>query len=126
VAFTLVDDPRAAVQVQVVERVIAIIRNRHQDHLTLAAMGTLVGRSPWHLNLTFRKWTHLSIHEYVTALQMANAVADIRQGVKIEAVALLLGYRSPKSFYRQFEHFFAAAPSTFRALPPGAAAGYTV
>jgi AraC-like DNA-binding protein len=60
---------------------------------------------------------HLSIREYRTRLRMQKAVIAIRDGTKIEAVALTLGYRSLKTFYRQFEHFFGMTPSMLREQP---------
>jgi transcriptional regulator GlxA family with amidase domain len=38
----------------------------------------------------------------------------IRAGVKIEAVALFVGYRSKKNFYRRFRRHFATTPLQFR------------
>jgi AraC-like DNA-binding protein len=39
----------------------------------------------------------------------------IREGVKIEAVAHQVGYRSKKNFYRQFKRRFAMTPFAYAA-----------
>jgi AraC-like DNA-binding protein len=107
-------DQASPVAPPLVRRVIAIIRGEIDHRFTLAQLGALVDRSPWHLNLVFEQWTQMSIHEYATTLRMSEAAAEIRRGVKIEAVALSLGYRSPKTLYRQFEHFFGVIPFLLR------------
>jgi AraC-like DNA-binding protein len=48
---------------------------------------------------------------------MTEAALAVRAGEKVEAVALSLGYRSAKSFYRQFERFFGTTPTNFRNSP---------
>jgi AraC-like DNA-binding protein len=48
-------------------------------------------------------------------VRLDRASALIRDGVKIEAVALLVGYRSKKNFYRQFKRRFAMTPSAYGA-----------
>jgi methylphosphotriester-DNA--protein-cysteine methyltransferase len=85
------------------------------DHRpTLVQLGALLGRSPWHLNVTVQQQTGLTIHELATAIRMTEAAFAILAGEKVEAVALSLGYRSAKSFYRQFERFFGTTPTNFR------------
>jgi AraC family transcriptional regulator len=95
-------------------RVTDLLCRQLDRRLTLIQLGMLLGRSPWHLNLTFRQQTGLSIHEYATAIRMNEAAAAIRGGQKIEAIALSVGYRSAKSLYRQFERFFGITPASIR------------
>jgi AraC-like DNA-binding protein len=84
------------------------------ERLTLMKLGRRLGRSPWHLNVVFRQQTGLTIHEFATCLKMNHALSAIRRGAKIEAVACELGYRSTKSFYRQFESLFSIRPTEAR------------
>jgi len=84
---------------------------------TLAQLGRRVDRSPWHLNVAFYRATGITIHEFGNGLRMMRAARAVRDGVKIEAIASGLGYRSRKTFYRQFESSFWMKPTEFRMSP---------
>jgi AraC-like DNA-binding protein len=45
---------------------------------------------------------------------MQRAASLLRDGVKAEAVALLVGYRSRPNFYRQFKKHFGSTPAAYR------------
>jgi transcriptional regulator GlxA family with amidase domain len=47
-------------------------------------------------------------------VRLDRASALIREGVKVEAVSLLVGYRSKKNFYRQFKRRFGTTPFEHR------------
>jgi AraC-like DNA-binding protein len=103
---------------EVIGRIVDAVSANLEQRQTLADLGRLLGRSPWHLNVAFHQCTRLTIHEYSTCLRMESAVRAIREGVKIEAIASGLGYRSRKSFYRQFKSSFDVRPTEYRP-PPG-------
>ena len=67
------------------------------------------------------------MHEWLTGVRLDHALALIREGVKIEAVALLVGYRSKKNFYRQFKRRFGMTPFAhgLTVREPEAASGTT-
>jgi hypothetical protein len=50
----------------------------------------------------------------LTRVRLANAAFLVRSTMKIEAVALVVGYRSKKNFYRQFTRHFGVTPETYR------------
>ena len=50
------------------------------------------------------------MHQWLTRVRLDHAVALVPDGVKIEAVALLVGYHSKKNFYRQFRRRFGTTP----------------
>jgi AraC-like DNA-binding protein len=81
---------------------------------TLMNIGRRVGRSPWHLNVYFRQTTGITIHEFVTCLRIRRSLRPVQEGVKIDAIASELGYRSTKTFYRHFERLFAMQPTEVR------------
>jgi PAS domain-containing protein len=56
----------------------------------------------------------VTVHEYITRARMMFGAAQVRSGVKVEAVALDLGYRSKKNFYRQFKRRFGMTPEAYR------------
>jgi AraC-like DNA-binding protein len=61
----------------------------------------------------FRKQVGMTVHQWITRVRLDHAAALIRDGVKIEAVALMVGYRSKKNFYRQFRRRYATTPQRY-------------
>jgi hypothetical protein len=59
----------------------------------------------------------VSVHAYVTRVRLARAAHLITANVKVEAVALAVGYRSKKNFYRQFLRHFGMTPEAYRRRP---------
>ena len=66
------------------------------------------------LTRQFTRRMGMSIHAYVTQCRLQRASKLIAEGYKIEAIALEVGYRSKKNFYRQFKHRFGQTPATYR------------
>ena len=62
----------------------------------------------------FRRRTGDTLHGYLTAVRVARAREHILHGHKIEAVMLLVGYRSKKNFYRQFRAATGVTPGAYR------------
>jgi PAS domain S-box-containing protein len=93
------------------------IRAHYTQRLTLATLAKTLGRQSAYLGRLFRDEVGVTVHEYVTRSRMTNGAAQVRAGVKIEAVALLLGYRSKKNFYRQFKRRFGLTPQAYRSQP---------
>jgi AraC-like DNA-binding protein len=50
------------------------------------------------------------VHQWVTQVRLEHAAVLIREGVKIEAISLIVGYRSKRNFYRQFRRKYATTP----------------
>ena len=89
--------------------------SEHLNHrLTLSEIGSIVHRSYWHLNVAFHRETGMTIHDFATCLRMIEAAAEIRRGVKVEAVASALGYRSRQTFYSNFKRHFGTSPTVLR------------
>lgn len=99
-----------------VRLIIELLRADVGHRFTLADLSTIVNRSPSHLNAMFHRSTGLTVHQYAVFLRMTEAAHSIAQGDKIEAVAILVGYRSKKSFYRQFKAWFGVNPAALRCV----------
>ena len=67
------------------------------------------------------------MREWLTSVRLAHASQLIREGTKVEAVSLLVGYRSKKNFYRRFKRRFGTTPvehaGVWRSRTPAPAAG---
>jgi AraC-like DNA-binding protein len=90
------------------------IHRNYTQRLTLATVARTLGRQSAYLGRLFRDEIGVTVHEYVTRARMIFGAAQVRSGVKIEAVALDLGYRSKKNFYRQFKRRFGMTPEAYR------------
>jgi AraC-like DNA-binding protein len=90
------------------------IRMNYTQRLTLDTLAKALGRQSAYLGRLFRDEIGITVHEYVTRARMVNGGMQVRSGVKIEAVALDLGYQSKKNFYRQFKRRFGMTPEMYR------------
>ncbi len=69
------------------------------------------------LQSAFKDIVGLSIHKYVRALKMQQALTLMKQkNMTIENIAKEVGYNSKIHFYRAFENVFAMKPSRMKAL----------
>jgi two-component system response regulator YesN len=106
--------PGSAATHEYVKRMLEEIQRNYTHRLTLGIVARTLGRHSAYLGRLFRAETGMSLHEYVTRARMVNAAVQVRSGVKIEAIALDLGYRSKKNFYRQFRRRFGMTPDAYR------------
>ena len=93
-----------------VRRMLDVIERSYVDHITLDTLGRTLDRQSRYLGHLFRKEVGMTVRARVTALRLDRAAALIREGVKIEAVALLVGYRGRRNFYRQFRRKYGTTP----------------
>ena len=100
---------------EVVRHIVLFVTDHLDTPFTLETLGRAVRRSPAYINVLFHQWTGMTIHEYAMSIRMAEAAYAIERGVKIEAVAVALGYRSRQTFYRHFRACYGAVPSELRA-----------
>jgi YesN/AraC family two-component response regulator len=86
-----------------VRRMIDLIEQSNSDPITLQFLAVTLNQQAAYLGALFRRELGVSVRHWVTRVRLDHSVRLIRDGVKIEAVALLVGYRSKKNFYRQFK-----------------------
>lgn len=103
-----------------VKRMVDLIQARYAEVVTLRTLGATLERPPAHLGHLFRRELGMTARECLTRVRLAHATELILTGVKIEAVALIVGYRSKKNFYRQFKRRFATTPEGYRLKTKGA------
>jgi AraC-like DNA-binding protein len=97
-----------------VQRMLDQIHQNYTQRLTLSTLAKTLERQSAYLGRLFREAMGLTVHEYITRARMMFGAAQVRSGVKVEAVALDLGYRSKKNFYRQFKRRFGMTPEAYR------------
>lgn len=127
VAIDLMKASRSSLSVSsIVARAMSFIEEHYAEPVTADRVAETVGRSRTHVGTVFRRETGLAIHEYLIRVRLRHAIALIRDGNKIEAVSLLVGYRSKKNFYHHFKSRFGLTPVRYRAAlvdsdPPSSA-----
>jgi YesN/AraC family two-component response regulator len=92
---------------------IELIDRSYAEPVTLHFFAAALGRQASYLGAVFRREAGVPVHEWLTRVRLDHATALIQDGVKIEAVALLVGYRSKKNFYRQFKRRFTTTPLAY-------------
>ena len=97
-----------------VRRMLDVMEQSYAERITLEALGRALGRQAAYLGQLFRKEMGMPVREWVTQRRIERAATLIREGMKIEAVALTVGYRSKKNFYRQFRRRYATTPFEYR------------
>jgi AraC-like DNA-binding protein len=97
-----------------VQRMLEHIHQNYTQRLTLDTLANTLERQSAYLGRLFREAMGVTVHEYITRARMMFGAAQVRSGVKVEAVALDLGYRSKKNFYRQFKRRFGMTPEAYR------------
>lgn len=97
-----------------VRRILDRIAESYSEPITLQSLSAELHRQSAYLGGIFRRTVGMSVHQWLTAVRLDRASALIREGVKVEAVPLLVGYRSKKNFYRQFKRRFGTTPSEHR------------
>ena len=91
-----------------------LIHKTYANRVTLQTLGTALRGKPEYLGRLFQAVVGVSVHEYVTRVRLEQSAHLIRSGLKIEAVALGVGYRSKKNFYRQFIRNYGVTPEAYR------------
>jgi AraC-like DNA-binding protein len=90
------------------------IHEHYADRLNLATLARMLGRQAAYLGRLFRNEIGMTVHDYVTRVRIDRGASQVKSGVKIEAVALCIGYRSKKNFYRQFKRYHGCTPEEYR------------
>src|SRR5688572_6792370 len=98
-----------------VRQMLTQIENGYSQAITLRTMSAAIGRQPAYLGRLFHQEVGASVRDHLTRVRLEHAAELIRDGVKIEAVALSVGYRSKKNFYQRFKRHFGTTPVRYRA-----------
>jgi AraC-like DNA-binding protein len=97
-----------------VAQMLSFIEERYAEPLTLDVLAVALGRSKRYLATEFRQQTGQTVHGFLTQVRVYHAASLIRAGEKIEAISLLVGYRSKKNFYRHFREHLGVTPTAYR------------
>ena len=99
-----------------VQQMLEQIETDYPHPITLRTMSVKIGRRPAYLGRLFHQQVGSSVRDCLTRVRLEHAAGLIRDGVKIEAVALCVGYRSKKNFYQRFKRQYGTTPVRYRAV----------
>jgi AraC family transcriptional regulator len=91
------------------------------EQIRLVDIGRAVGASAPYLTATFRKVEGVSLHQYLTHLRLARALAELPHTDNLTALALDTGFSSHSHFTAAFRRAFGCTPSQFRTSTRGRA-----
>jgi AraC-like DNA-binding protein len=97
-----------------VDDTVRFIDEHYAERVTIGLLASALSRSKRELVTMFRRETGQTIHQYLTQVRMRRSMELIEQREKIEAVSLMVGYRSRKNFYRQFKAVVGLTPVAYR------------
>jgi AraC-like DNA-binding protein len=91
------------------------LREGYARSMPLPTLARECHTTPARLASEFRHQFGVSIPQYRRTARLVEALERVRHE-KVEAVALHVGYRSPKNFYRAFRGLTGMTPTEFRQL----------
>lgn len=97
------------------ERVRTLLERHYAEHLPAKRVAELMHARQSALSSSFQDTFGTTIHRYLTCVRVRRGLDLVRSGMKIEAVALAVGFRSKKDFYRAVYRAVGCTPAEFRA-----------
>jgi AraC family transcriptional regulator len=107
----------AEARVRAVQRVIAVMRERYAESLSLDELSGIAISSPFHFSRVFREVTGLPPGQFLAAIRLQVAkqlLLTTRR--KVTNICFDVGYSSLGTFSTHFAQYVGAPPSRFRRL----------
>ena len=86
-----------------------------RDPVSLSDVAAAVGVTPVYLTQLFKRSAGMALHQYLLALRLNHALAELPDAQDLTALALDLGFSSHSHFTSLFRIRFGVTPSLFRA-----------
>ena len=93
---------------------------------TLAELGRRFGKSPFHLQRTFKAITGVSPRQYGAARRLQRARSSLRSAPDVTAAIYDAGFGSASRLYEQSSHALGMTPARYRRSGAGTAIAYTI
>ena len=106
-----------------VERVVALLRKKLAEDLSLEEMAQQAFLSPFHFHRVFRQLTGIPPGQFHSALRLQAAKKLLLEtGMSVFDVCFEVGYKSPSTFVRRFTDLVGVSPYKWRSQAGPAAA----
>lgn len=103
--------------VTVVDKAVKFIKENYTRQLTLAEVANHVSYNYSYFSRLFAAETGMSFLDFLHNTRMQAAENLIRDPLlKINEIALKLGYTDPKAFYARFKKYYGVSPAAFRKI----------
>lgn len=93
-----------------------IIENNLHGKLSLNTIASQLGYSQFHFSKLFKKYTGLTVHQYINDRKLICASKDILKGERIINVAMNYGYETQSGFNKAFVKKFGYPPNMLYAM----------
>ena len=112
--------------VEAVRRACRHIEEHGDEPLTLRALASLVGMSPYHLQRVFKRIVGVSPREYREALRVGKFKAGVKKGESVTSAMYEAGYGSSSRLYENSNQRLGMTPAAYRRGGRGASISYTI
>ena len=120
------DSRPSRAQIQLIERVCALIDAQEGEPVTLAALAEAVDLSPWYLQRIFKKVMGVSPRDYADARRSAGFRARLREGESIAGATYGSGYGSSSRVYERSNLQLGMTPASYARGGEGARIAYSI
>jgi AraC-like DNA-binding protein len=91
-------------------RVVALMRERHAEHLTLPMLAAAAGMTQFQLIGLFRAGTGMTPHAYLTQVRLGAACHHLRRSRPIAEAAVAAGFYDQSALTRHFKRAYGMTP----------------
>ena len=89
------------------------LHNNHSNKRTLAMLSRYCHLHPNYLCSVFRKYTGMSIFDYLTRIRVESAQRLLREGLPVSTVAEMSGFHSERLLYQKFKEQTGMTPKAY-------------
>ena len=100
----------------VMKQILTYIEEHLEDKITTKELADFAGYSEYHFIRLFKKYTNMTVTEYVIKRKLIKASEEIIERNKIIDVAFKYGWQSHSGFTRAFKKEFGFHPSLLRIM----------
>ncbi len=111
---------------EAVRRACRHIEEQRDEPLTLQALATRVGLSPYHLQRVFKRIVGVSPREYREALRVGEFKARVKKGESVTSAMYDAGYGSSSRLYEKSTERLGMTPAAYRRGGRGVSISYTI
>jgi AraC family transcriptional regulator of adaptative response/methylated-DNA-[protein]-cysteine methyltransferase len=113
-------------QLDLVHRVCRMIEANPDTLLSLQALSTGTGVSPYHLQRTFKSVMKITPRQYADSLRMDGLKRRLRQGQDVAGATYEAGFGSSSRLYERASGHLGMTPATYRRGGRGMEIGYSI
>ncbi len=111
---------------RLVKEICGFLDGESEERITLAALGSRFGVSPYHLQRTFKRAMGVSPHQYAAARRVERLKEGLRNGSDVTGALYDAGYGSSSRLYESAGMTLGMTPAAYRRRGSGMNIRYTI